>query len=292
MIMGIVIGFLEQGFIYAMMALGIYITYKVLDFPDLSVDGTLPLGGAITAALLTRGVNPWITLLVAVLAGAAAGVFTGFIHVKIGIKDLLSGIVTMTGLYSVNLMIAGSANVPLFNEKSIFTTGIGAVLNAWNPMCGTMILVFVIAVVCKYLLDWYLSTKSGLLLRAVGNNQNFVTYLGRNQGMVKIVGLAIANALAALSGAILAQQQRSFDISVGTGTMVMGLAMVIVGINVFQKVPLRKTSMVLIGAVLYRAVIAFVLWLGINPQLMKLLTALLLLLVLMMTKRNQHKGEA
>ncbi len=292
MSLGIIVEFLEQGFIYALMALGVYITYKVLDFPDLSVDGTLPLGGAIAAAMLTRGVNPWLALVVAIFAGALAGVFTGLVHVKIGVKDLLSGIITMTALYSINLLIAGSANVPLFTEKSIFSSGVGAVLEEISGGYGIVILVLVLAVACKYILDWYFSTKSGLLLRAVGDNQTFVTYLGRDQGLIKIIGLAISNGLVALCGAILVQQQRSFDISVGTGTIVMGLAMVIIGTNLLRKLPIRSTSMVVIGAILYRAVIAFVLWLGINPMMMKLLTAVLLLLVLLLTRRSTRKGGA
>lgn len=288
MSVSLLVSIAEQGFIFALMALGVYITYRILDFPDLSVDGTFPLGAAITAALISRGLNPWLTLVVAMLAGAAAGVITGVIHVKIGVKDLLSGIITMTGLYSVNLLIAGAPNVPIFNYDSIFTTGLGALLGQTG--FGTVILAFVFAVVCKYLMDWYLGTKSGLLLRAVGDNHVFVTYLGRDEGTVKIIGLAIANALAALSGAVLCQQQRVFDISSGTGTIVMGLAMVIIGTNLLKRTRLRPTAMVLVGAVLYRAVIAIVLYLGISPNLMKLLMALLLLLILTYTHLRKKGG--
>ena len=284
------VGIFEQGFIFALMALGVYVTYRILDFPDLSVDGTFPLGAAITAALITRGMSPWLTLVVAALAGAAAGAVTGLIHVKLGVKDLLSGIITMTGLYSVNLLIAGSPNLPIYNYSSIFTAGAGGMLESAVPGFGTVILALVMAVVCKYLMDWYLGTKSGLLLRAVGDNHLFVTYLGRDEGLVKIVGLSVANALAALSGAVLCQQQRVFDISSGTGTIVMGLAMVIIGTNLFRKSRLRPTAMVLTGAVLYRAVIAAVLFLGINPNFMKLMMALLLLVILAYTHRK--KGGA
>ena len=290
MSVSLIVGIFEQGFIFALMALGVYITYRILDFPDLSVDGTFPLGAAITAALITRGMDPWLTLLVATLAGAAAGVVTGLIHVKIGVKDLLSGIITMTGLYSVNLMIAGSPNLPIFNYDNIFTSGLGGLLEGIAPGFGTVLLALLLAVACKYLMDWYLGTKSGLLLRAVGDNKLFVTYLGRDEGFVKIVGLAIANALAALSGAVLCQQQRVFDISSGSGTIVMGLAMVIIGTNLFRRSRLRPTAMVLIGAILYRAVIAIVLFLGINPNFMKLVMALLLLLILADTHRK--KGGA
>ena len=287
----LIAGFLEQGFIFALMALGVYITYKILDFPDLSVDGTFPLGAAITAKLIISGWNPWLTLLVAIAAGAAAGVVTGLIHVKLGVKDLLSGIITMTGLYSINLLIAGTPNLPLYNEENIFSAGVSGALQSALPGWGTAALAFVLALLCKLALDWYLSTKSGLLLRAAGDNHRFVTYLGRDDGMVKIVGLAIANALAALSGAVLCQQQRIFDINSGTGTIVMGLSMVIIGTGLFRRIRLRATSAVLVGAVLYRAVVAFILDRGINPSYMKLLTAALLLAVLAVTRRKKG-GEA
>lgn len=292
MSVSLIVSIFEQGLIFALMALGVYITYRILDFPDLSVDGTFPLGAAITASLIAHGINPWLTLIAAVFAGAAAGMVTGLIHVKIGVKDLLSGIITMTGLYSVNLLIAGSPNLPIFNYDSIFTAGPGGLLEQTLPGFGTLVLTLLLALGFKYLMDWYLATKSGLLLRAVGDNHLFVTYLGRDEGFVKIVGLAIANALAALSGAVLCQQQRVFDISSGTGTIVMGLAMVIIGTNLFRKSRLRPTAMVLVGAVLYRAVIAAVLFLGINPNFMKLLMALLLLLILFYTHKKKRKGGA
>lgn len=292
MSIGLIVSFLEQGFIFAIMALGVYITYKILDFPDLSVDGTFPLGAAITATLIARGVSPWLTLLIAVAAGMLAGTFTGLIHVKLGVKDLLSGIITMTALYSVNLMIAGTPNLPIFDNGNIFSTGIGGMLESVVPGFGTLLIVCALAVLVKLVLDWYLSTKSGLLLRAVGDNHTFVTYLGQDEGKVKIIGLAIANGLAALSGAILCQQQRVFESSMGTGTIVMGLAMVIIGANLFRRSRLRATTMVLIGALLYRGVVAFVLFLGINPTHMRLLTAAMLLLVLAATRQRKAKGGA
>lgn len=293
MAVGLIVGFLEQGFLFSLMALGVYITYKILDFPDLSVDGTFPLGAAVTARLILAGWNPWLTLLTAAAAGAAAGAVTGLIHVKLGVKDLLSGIITMTALYSVNLIIAGSPNLALYNEENIFSAGIGHVLQTAIPGFG---LALALALLCKFALDWYLSTKSGLLLRGAGDNYRFVTYLGKDEGFVKIMGLAIANALSALSGAVLCQQQRVFDIGMGTGTIVMGLAMVLIGTKLLKRSRLRPTTMVLAGAVLYRAVIAFILDRGIHPNYMKLLTAVLLLAVLaaarLHPKKNGGAGRA
>jgi putative ABC transport system permease protein len=203
----ILIGVLEQGLIYAILALGVYVTYKILDFPDLSVDGTFPLGGAVTAELIIAGVNPVLTLFISFIVGALAGVLTGLIHVKLKVRDLLSGIIMMTALYSINLRIAG-ANVPIFSKESIFENKtLDAVIpEAFKPYLVLPILL-IIVVIMKVLLDLYLKTKSGYLLRAVGDNDTLVTSLAKDKGMVKIVGLAIANAFVALAGSVYAQEQ-------------------------------------------------------------------------------------
>lgn len=264
-------GILEQGLIYGIMALGIYITYSILDFPDLSVDGTFPLGSAVTAMLITAGVNPWLAILAAFAAGSLAGLLTGVFHVVFGIKDLLAGIITMTGLYSVNLMIAGGrAVLPIANETTIFT-------DAPNML----LLIFLCALVIKVLLDLYLKTKSGLLLRAVGDNDTMVTMMGKNPGAVKILGLMLCNGLAATAGSILCQQQRSFDVTSGTGMLVMGLASVIIGSSIFGKLPLIKgTTVVFLGSILYKACLSIALNLNFNPNNLKLLMAVIFLVAL------------
>lgn len=290
--MDIITGFLEQGFIFAIMSLGIYITYKILDFPDLTVDGSFPLGAAVSAIMISKGVNPWLSLIIAIAAGLLAGAFTGLIHIKFGVKDLLSGIITMTALYSVNLRIAGTSNLPIFNGKTIFNSGFGELIGNLFPGYSVLILAFVIVFVVKLLMDWYLSTKSGMLLRAVGDNNTFVTYLGRDQGKVKILGLAIANGLAALSGAVLCQQQKVFEISMGTGILVMGLAMVIIGTNFLKnRSAVKQTTLVILGAIIYRACISLVLLVGIEPTDMKILTAILLLIVLFAGKKKAKGGK-
>lgn len=222
--MDFLITILEQGMIYGILALGVYITYKILDFPDLTVDGSFPLGAAITAALVTRGVNPYLTLPLAFLAGAAAGMCTGLIHVKCRVRDLLSGIIMMTALWTINLYIAGTANVPLFSQESIFKNDF---LNKHIPSAlapyKTLIIILAIALACKVLLDLYLKTKSGYLLRAVGDNDVVVTALAKDQGNVKILGLAIANGLVSLAGCVFAQEERVFEISMGTGAIVIAL---------------------------------------------------------------------
>ena len=197
--MVLLLSVLEQGMIYAIMALGVYITYKILDFPDLTVDGSFPMGAAITAVLISRDVNPLLTLPVCFAAGAGVGVLTGLIHVKLKVRDLLSGIIMMTALYTVNLRIAGKANLPIYNKTTIFDNSlVNRIFAGELAVFKTVIVVLIITLVSKYLLDWYLSTKSGMLLRAVGDNDRIITSLGVDKGLVKIVGLAIANGLVAL----------------------------------------------------------------------------------------------
>ena len=235
--MALVLSVLEQGMIYAIMALGVYITYKILDFPDLTVDGSFPLGAAITAVMITKGVHPLITLVVSFAAGAVVGVLTGVIHVKLKVRDLLSGIIMMTALYTVNLRIAGRANLPIYTEKTIFDNDlVNSIFKGNAAQFSTVVIILIITLVMKYLLDWYMSTKAGFLLRAVGDNDTIVTSMGVDKGLVKIAGLAISNGLVTLSGCIYTQQQRYFDVSMGTGTVVIGLASVIIGTSLFKKV--------------------------------------------------------
>lgn len=281
--MALLLSVLEQGMIYGILALGIYITYKILDFPDLTVDGSFPFGAAITVRMISDfGLPPILTLPVTFLGGALVGICTGLIHVKLKVRDLLSGIIMMTGLYTVNLWVAGTGYVAIFNKENIFDN---AVVNSIFPSFladfKTVIIIFLITIVVKYLLDWYMSTKSGFLLRAVGDNDTIVTSLGVDKGLVKIVGLSIANGLVSLSGCIYAQQQRSFEISIGTGAMVIGLASVIIGTSMLKKCTfLRVTSSVVVGSVIYKACVALAMFAGIDANAIKLITAVLFLIIL------------
>lgn len=288
--MTLLLSVLEQGMIYAIMALGVYITYKILDFPDLTVDGSFPMGAAITAILITKGVHPLLTLVISFGAGVAVGILTGLIHVKLKIRDLLSGIIMMTALYTVNLRIAGKANLPLYNMTTIFDNGLveKAVPERFYQF-RTVLIVLVITLITKYILDWYLSTKAGYLLRAVGDNDTIVTSMGVDKGLVKIMGLAIANGLVALSGCIFAQQQRFFDISMSTGTVVIGLASVIIGTSLFKKVTfLRVTSSVIIGSVIYKACVAVAIRYMKSIDL-KFVTAALFLIILVLGTERKKK---
>ncbi len=290
-IISFIIGVLEEGLLYAIMALGVYITYKILDFPDLSVDGTFPLGGAITAILIIAGVPPIVTLFIAFLLGAVAGVLTGLIHVKLKVRDLLSGIIMMTALYSLNLRIAGKANVAIFTKETIFDN---AFLDGNVPVIMTdyitLIILFIIVVIMKLILDLYLKTRSGYLLRAVGDNDTLVTSLAKDKGLVKIVGLAIANAFVALAGSIYTQKSGFFEISSGTGTIVIGLASVIIGTNVFKQVSIIKaTTAVIAGSIIYKLCVAIAIWAGMAASDLKLITAVLFLIILVISNERKRR---
>ena len=288
--MGIFIGILEEGLIYSILALGVLITYRVLDFPDLTVDSSFPLGAAVTAILTVNGVNPVLSLLVAMLAGAAAGLVTGLIHVKCRVRDLLSGLITLTGLYSINLCIAGRANLPFFNMSTIFDNAFVRSFPAFLQPYSKAIVVLVIVLIVKILLDLFMNTKAGFLLRAVGDNHAVVTTLARDSGTVKIEGLAIANALVALAGAVMAQKNRVFEISMGTGAMVFGLAAVIIGTRIFtnrQKV--NSSTAAIVGSIIYKACVALALSLGLVPQDLKLVTAVLFLAILVLGGARKKK---
>ncbi len=289
--MALVLSVLEQGMIYAIMALGVYITYKILDFPDLTVDGSFPLGAAITAIMISKGVNPLITLPVSFLAGVLVGICTGLIHVKLKVRDLLSGIIMMTALYTVNLRIAGRANLPIYTQKTIFDNDfVNGIFKGKAGEYSTVVIILLLTVIMKCLLDWYMSTKSGFLLRAVGDNDTIVISMGVDKGLIKIIGLAIANGLVTLSGCIYTQQQRYFDVSMGTGTVVIGLASVIIGTSLFKKVTFwRVTTSVVIGSVLYKACVAIAISLGLQSTDLKFITATLFLLILVVSRDRKKK---
>ena len=290
--MDLVISTLTQGMIYALLSYGIFITYKILDFPDLTVDGSFPLGAAITAVLLVGGANPFLAMLAAILVGALAGFVTGFIHVRLGVRDLLAGIITMTALFSINLQIAGSNLAIERSIETIFSSGpIMAVMKDAPLMYRKFVVAFLLALIFKLIMDWYLRTKSGMLLRAVGDNSTLVTTLAKDKGVVKILGLVIANALVALSGSIVCMEQRAFSSTMGTGQMIFGLAAVIIGTTLFRKLSFVKaTTAVLAGSVFYKACIQVAISLGLPANLMKLITAALFLVVLVLG--NRQKGGA
>lgn len=279
---------LEEGLMYAILALGLYITYSILDFPDLSVDGTFPMGAILTGILIMNGVDPWLCLLIAFAAGMVAGTVTGLLHVKLKIRPLLCGILIYTACLSVNLVLlyggtGGKAIATFFNKGTIFNTAFSALIpeSIGGYYLRTTIVSLVLVVVCKVLLDLYLKTKSGLLLRATGDNERFVTMLGQPSGVSKILGLAIGNGFAALSGSVIAQSKGSADQQMGVGMVVLGLASVIIGLSVFKKVSFMKaTTMVILGSVLYKGCLSVALALGLPTEYLKLLMAMIFTLAL------------
>ncbi|MGH4124050.1 MAG: ABC transporter permease [Clostridium sp.] len=273
---GLIINILEQGFIFAIMAIGVYITYRILDFPDLSVDGTFALGAAVTAAALIKSVNPYISLLLAFISGMMAGGVTGILHVKLKITNLLSGILVMIGLYSINLRIMGKANIPLFSQNTIFSNDISPV-----------IIIALFAILAKIALDLFLKTKLGFILRATGDNPQMVTSLGVDIGTIKILGLMISNGLVAVSGSMMAQYQRFSDVGMGTGIIVMGLASVILGEAIFKKASwLVPTTTAILGSILYKGSISLALNLGLPPTDLKLVTCIIVIFALSLNGRK------
>lgn len=281
---------LEQGMIYGILALGILITYRILDFPDLTADGSFPLGAAVTAFCITRGMNPYLALPAAFCAGALAGVCTGLIHVKGKVRDLLSGIIMMTALWTINLRIAGTSNVPLFSKDTIFKNNFTKeVLPESLRPYATLIIIFLLTLVTKIILDFYMESRSGYLLRAVGDNDKLVTSLARDRGKMKILGLAIANGLIALSGSIFCQEERVFEISMGTGAMVIGLASVIIGTSIFKNRKILQTStVVIIGSIIYKAGTGLAMR-YFEPMDMKLITSVFFLIVLLASRERKKK---
>ena len=290
----IIFGILEEGLVYAIMALGVYITYKILDFPDMTVDGSFPLGASLSAVLISQGMNPYLTLLLSFAAGLMAGTITGLIHVKLKVRDILASIIMMTALYSVNLRIAGKANLPIYNYDNIYNNSLtnhllGGALSPYK----NLIIIAIIVVIVKCVLDWYLKTKSGYLLKAVGDNETLVTSMGIDKGKIKILGLAIANGLVSLSGSMFAQQQRFFDASMGVGTAVIGLASVIIGTALFGQISVFGFSIsVILGSILYKGCVAAAIRIGLQSTDLKLVTAVLFLLILVLSSRiEKYQGR-
>ena len=290
---GIIIGIFREGLIYSVVSFGVYITYKILDFPDMTVDGSFPLGMSLTAVMILHGVNPIFCLLISFIFGVLAGIVTGIIHVKLGVRDLLSGIIVMTALYSINLRIAGKANLPIFKHPNIFRNPwIDNVFSISDRAFATLVLLLIIVVSCKVLLDKYLSTKSGYLLKSVGDNEILVTSLAKDKGNVKILGLAIANGFVAFAGSIYAQDRGFFEISAGTGTLVIAVANVIIGMQVMKKFRFMKaTTAVICGSIIYRACISIAIALGLEARDLKLITAILLLVILSLGFIKKNKKE-
>lgn len=278
-------GALESGLIYALVALGVLISFRILDFPDLTADGSFPLGGAVLAICVTHGINPWLACVLAALAGGGAGLLTGWLHVSLKIMQLLASILVMVALYSINLRIMGAPNLPLLEQPSVFTPFFNVDKTNQYWMQPLVILGFV--TLAKFFMDWFFSTQIGLSIRATGVNMRMAQAQGVNTSRTMLLGLALSNALIGLAGALFVQTQGGADISIGIGTIVVGLAAVIIGETLIPgKHFLVITLAVIVGAVLYRAFIALALGsdalqsIGFGPQDLNLITAILVVLAL------------
>jgi len=290
------LGALELGFIYSLVALGVFISFRVLRFPDLTVDGTFATGGAVSALLVSSGYDPFLASAAAMVACGFAGMITGWLNVKLGIMDLLASILMMTALYSINLRIMGGPNIPLITSDTVFSLTQPSSLDdfIWRPA-----LLFIVVVVAKILLDAYFSTRSGLAMRATGSNLRMARAQGISTDRMVLIGMALSNALVGLGGALFAQSQGGSDISMGIGTIVIGLAAVIVGESIL---PARRflfiTLAVIVGAILYRFFIALALnsdFIGLKAQDLNLITALLVAIALILPKLRRSlrlKGRA
>ena len=290
LVINILLDILNEGLMYALLAMGMYITYSILDFPDLSVDGTFPLGAVLSGVLILKGVDPWLSLVISFVAGMVAGVLTGLMHVKLHITPLLCGIIMYTAMLSVNLVILkagtdGGAVASFFTKDRIFNSGVAAFIpkSVGGFYIRTAVISLVIVIVCKLLLDLYLRTKHGLLLRATGANDKYTVMLGKDPGTIKIFGLALGNGFAALAGSVIAQNKCSADQQMGVGMVVLGLASVIIGLSLFKRVKFMKgTTMVILGSLVYKAAYQIVLSLGLPTDYNNLMKALIFLIALVL----------
>ncbi len=287
-------GIIVEGLIYSLMVLGVYITFRFLDFPDLTVDGSFPLGAAITAFILINGINTFLSPLIAFLAGCIAGIITSLIHTKLKVPNLLSGILTMTMLYSINIRIMDNrANISLLKVDTIFSI-LGKIFQS-NKELVTISFLLIFIILIKFVIDCFFITDLGLSLRAIGNNESFIIQLGINPEILKMIGLALSNGLVAISGSIWAQYQGFSDVGMGQGIIIAGLASVMLGeFFIFSKKSvILMTSAAILGSIIYRAIMYFGRFYGyyinMTPNDLKLLTGLLIILSILFSKIRKRE---
>lgn len=274
---------LELGLIYSLLSLGVYITYGILNFPDLGVDGVICLGGAITACLINKNINVFVAMIISVFFGMIAGFVTGFLHVKFKINDLICGIITTTCLYSINLVIMNKkANLSLIGHNTIFSL---SGLNFISEKYKIIVIMLLICVIIKLLVNFIMDSVFGLFLRCVGLNEKLVCAFGGNANKLKIIGLMISNGLVALCGSIIVQYQGFCDIGMSIGALVLGLTMVILGLNINRFLKMFELSVcVMLGAILYEIIICLALNFGLDTIWLKFITGVLLILILVLKR--------
>lgn len=299
-----IFGSLEAGVIYALMALGVYLSFRILDFPDLTVDGSFVTGASVAAVLIINGVNPVLATVAAFFAGLVAGLITGLLHTKGKINPLLSGILMMIALYSINLRIMGKSNVPLLTEDTLITNirdfwdklGIDDAINSFLSTIGLgdyaprtwaiLVVMLLLTLVVKFAIDWFLKTDLGLAIRATGDCETMIRSFSANTDFLKTLGLGLSNGLVALSGGLIAQYSGYSDVGMGIGMIVIGLASVIIGEAIFgSKTIVRATFAVIGGAILYRIIVAMALRVQfLETTDMKLITAVIVIIALIVPK--------
>ncbi len=290
------LGAIESGFIFALVALGVYLSFRVLEFPDLTVDGSFPLGAAVSAVLIVSGWNPWLATLLAFFAGAFAGIFTGWLNVKLKILHLLASILTMIALYSINLRIMGRPNIALLGENTILTP-LEDLGNQYDiPFYVTTPIVFgLIVILFSFLIFKFLSSETGLAMRATGANPKMARAQGVNTNWVILAGMGLSNALVALAGSLFAQSQGSADVTMGVGVIVVGLAAVIGGEALISPSTVLKAVLGCIaGAILYRLAIALALnldFIGLKAQDLNLVTSFLVMLAIVLPRYKFRKTK-
>ena len=285
-------GAASQGIMWGIITLGVYITFKVLDFPDLTVDGSFALGGAVSAILISNGMNPFITLFFSFLAGSLAGLATGILNTKLQIPGILAGILTMIALYSINIRVMGGRpNIPLLGMATSLTI-IQNILSL-SKVVSDLLVGFVFSVFIVLIMYWFFGTEMGCAIRATGNNEKMIRALGVDTNVMKTIGLMISNALVSLSGALVTQSQGYADVGMGTGTIVIGLASVIIGEVIFGNRFnfLYKLSSIVMGSIIYRIIIAIVLQLGLKATDLKLLTAIIVAIALSVPVLNKKANK-
>lgn len=278
---------LEQGLIYAIVALGVYLTFRILDFPDLTVDGSFTLGAAVTAKMIIDGGSPLLATAAGFGAGLIAGVVTGLLHTKGKINGLLAGILTMIALYSVNLRVMGKSNLSLLRETTLITPLRD---NGLLGTAGSIMIFAIVVILIKLIIDWFLHTDLGLAIQATGDNEAMIRSFGVNTDNTKILTLALSNGLVALCGGLIAQYQGYADSGMGIGLILVGLASVILGQAIFgSRFIFVSTLAVILGSMLYRVVIYYALYIGFNPNDMKLITAVIVVIALLVPQWRKGK---
>lgn len=296
------VGALSQGLFWAILAIGVYISFRILDFADMTSEGSFALGGCVSATIITAlGWNPFVSLIVAIIAGMLSGVVTGLLHTKLKIPAILSGILSMIALYSVNLRIMGQANTPLLGQKTIISEVKGILpaakeLGIKDSLLQTLVSIgigLVFAILVIGILYWFFGTEVGCTIRATGNNEAMVRAQGSNTDLMKIIGLALGNGLIALSGGLVAQSQGYADVSMGVGAIVVGLASIVIGEVVFHRRRsfAHKLAAIVTGSVIYRIIIAIVLQFGLNTNDLKLLTAVLVAVALSVPVLKKQRAK-